>query len=326
MTTLRKTLGLYSLAIAALTGANARADDDCETLEARAERRVNAFFKPRTDAIQTHLTSSSNVESRPPHHRNSHLRGLPLWEREASSPAAPDGWVREDKWSWRELEAALKALPPGAPLARWSELYVKARSLELDDEDRYDRPGIYAIDRAARDALSREERDELGLPPFEPSGALERTGPRRYRVWLAAGELGSDRAKIQSIVARYWGVAGYALSVRWTEDAIAATGLEGFAPYGIFLAGPGERSYVSDGDRSVNLAFPLRDSTLAHEVGHVLGLADNYHTTWDEKRCRYVVESRPSDLMSSSKTGVALREHWELIERELARFDAKSRD
>lgn len=58
-----------------------------------------------------------------------------------------------------------------------------------------------------------------------------------------------------------------------------------------------------------------RIKTAAHEFGHIIGLTDQYYTTWDTTHCSYVGESNGGNLMSSSSSGKVLPEHWELIKK-----------
>jgi hypothetical protein len=38
-------------------------------------------------------------------------------------------------------------------------------------------------------------------------------------------------------------------------------------------------------------------------MGHVLGLADEYYTLWDEEKCQYSDEYNMSNIMSATDTG-----------------------
>lgn len=58
-----------------------------------------------------------------------------------------------------------------------------------------------------------------------------------------------------------------------------------------------------------------RLKTAIHEFGHVIGLTDEYYTSWDTTKCSYVDEYNGGNLMSDSFTGKVLPEHWQLIKK-----------
>jgi hypothetical protein len=78
----------------------------------------------------------------------------------------------------------------------------------------------------------------------------------------------------------------------------------------------GGRAFVQYNDGgSMQLFNFSRLKTATHEFGHVIGLTDEYFTSWDTTKCSYVDEYNSGNLMSDSFTGKVLPEHWQLIKK-----------
>lgn len=78
---------------------------------------------------------------------------------------------------------------------------------------------------------------------------------------------------------------------------------------------PGERAYVSRSQKLMQLYSPTRLTTAAHEFGHVLGLRDDYFTSFDTETCKYHDQYNLGDIMSNSSTGKVLPEHIQKIKQ-----------
>lgn len=76
------------------------------------------------------------------------------------------------------------------------------------------------------------------------------------------------------------------------------------------------RNHVNYNRKTLNLNNHSLTTSIAHEIGHVLGFPDTYYTSWDSSTCEYITQYRPDDIMSSTRTGGVLREHWDQIKQE----------
>ncbi|MGZ6442214.1 MAG: hypothetical protein ACXWRU_19310 [Pseudobdellovibrionaceae bacterium] len=76
----------------------------------------------------------------------------------------------------------------------------------------------------------------------------------------------------------------------------------------------GGRAFVSAGDGgTINIFNYGRLKTATHEFGHVIGLPDEYYTTWDSSKCGYSDTYNFGNLMSDSSGGAVLPAHWQRI-------------
>lgn len=167
-----------------------------------------------------------------------------------------------------------------------------------------------------RDVLqryARRVRADLRQYAFTPNLSVRRERQAELALPLDAGVFGASEAGLRGL-ARYiedeWKGAGLSLRVRWqsAEDRpdIFRILLESVS---------GGRAYVLPGSREVHLVPYMRARSLAHEIGHVLGFTDHYHTVWIPQNCRYKTQFREDDIMSDSDRGLVTREEWETLER-----------
>jgi hypothetical protein len=78
----------------------------------------------------------------------------------------------------------------------------------------------------------------------------------------------------------------------------------------------GGRAFVGHAEGgSMQLFNYSRLKTAAHEFGHVMGLKDEYYTTWNSSNCSYSDEGNAGNLMSDSFTGKVLPAHWQEIKK-----------
>ena len=113
--------------------------------------------------------------------------------------------------------------------------------------------------------------------------------------------LGSDAHLFTERLEKTWGTQGLNLKVINSTEG-----------YTVKISNtPGERAYVSHGERLMQLFSPTKLSTVDHEFGHILGLMDTYYTSFDQKTCDYVDEYNRGDIMSAH--GKVLPAHIERI-------------
>jgi hypothetical protein len=78
----------------------------------------------------------------------------------------------------------------------------------------------------------------------------------------------------------------------------------------------GGRAFVMHSNGGSLQLFNMgRLKTATHEFGHVIGLPDEYYTTWDPSVCGYNNEYNAGNLMSDSSSGKVLPEHWQAIKK-----------
>jgi hypothetical protein len=117
-------------------------------------------------------------------------------------------------------------------------------------------------------------------------------------------ELLSGKETFSSIVENIWSSSELKLKLVFDQ-----TGEDVFKV--VFLNSSG-RSRVNYVEKSLKLHQEVRSRSIAHEVGHVLGLYDNYFTQWRPTSCEYYYQYNPGDIMSEVY-GKVLPKHWETL-------------
>jgi hypothetical protein len=158
------------------------------------------------------------------------------------------------------------------------------------------------FDEMVKTLRKLKERD---LPRKTKSVSRTRDG---VMVKLLTGDFDGYEAKLASVIRRFWNRFGRVLRIEWYvgEDPSMFV----FR----FLDRPGRPSSVDRSKRLITLVQGSRESTPAHEMGHVLGFRDNYYNLWDPSRCEYTYQYRSGDLMSEVSKGEILPEHWRALE------------
>ncbi len=76
---------------------------------------------------------------------------------------------------------------------------------------------------------------------------------------------------------------------------------------------PGERAYVNGKKKEIHLFPMMRIRSIAHELGHVLGIPDHYYLLWNANQCSYQYEVNLWDLMSDSTYGEVTADEWKML-------------
>ena len=115
---------------------------------------------------------------------------------------------------------------------------------------------------------------------------------------------------IQSYVESTWHSSAYQVKLIWNTVAPAPADLFKF----ILHQDGGSRSFVRYGKKEVHLYSTVKNTSIAHEFGHVLGLDDHYYTFWNPSECTYTTQSLATDIMSMSRTGSVTEDDWKELD------------
>jgi hypothetical protein len=170
----------------------------------------------------------------------------------------------------------------------------------------------YFVDKLAgpqggREVLERFKRfvdvDVLDWA-FVPNDGVTVDG-KTLKVPMNAGPFGGFEDVIEGYITSVWSSAALGVGVVWTDAPDA---------YSIVVDDDvGGRAYVTRRDREMHIANGVRSKSLAHEFGHVMGLADEYYTSWNPKTCAYTYEYNDANLMSTSSTGLVVKSHVDAL-------------
>jgi hypothetical protein len=129
-------------------------------------------------------------------------------------------------------------------------------------------------------------------------------------VKMDAGAFKGYEKEFSDIVEAKWSSADLSVKIDWQEK-------NKFLDIYTILVGVGEgnRAFVNDGSKTLNMFNGNRINTLSHEFGHVLGLPDSYFIYWDWSNCAYQIYSNNSDLMSDSTTGSVTPANWTKLKK-----------
>jgi len=124
-------------------------------------------------------------------------------------------------------------------------------------------------------------------------------------VPMNAGPLTGHEALLDSIIVPVWSSRGINVEIEWTDRADVFKIVQ--------TDDIGGRAFVRYSDLTMNISDGVRDTTIAHEFGHVLGLPDEYYTTWNRDTCEYNHEFNDGNIMSSSSSGLKTEDHAESL-------------
>ena len=138
--------------------------------------------------------------------------------------------------------------------------------------------------------------------------AVRREDEHTLILRLNAGVFGPDQSELARVIETTWRSEKLHVRVEWVSPEISAKATDTFR---FFLAPElNARPYTADADLSVHLSLLTYAGTLAHEIGHALGLPDRYFTRWRPETCDWTIDHLDTDIMSTSGTGHPLPQEF----------------
>jgi hypothetical protein len=282
-----------SLVEAALDLDGASSQSACDDQARAARRRV-------ADAVDAReADAAAYAASLPDAGRYRRVRLGPTFVRELIElPTNPPGTALTRAETWADLDATRARLGDQPVGEAWLDLDSRARFLMTDDWHR-------TIQR-----LSAIGTDPAKPPDavFTKNDGVRRASAESLEVELDPGPFADVRDELAAYIETVWASPSLALRVVWVDAASHPNA------YRVVLdSGSGGRSFVMRSERAVHLFPDVRARSIAHEIGHVLGFADRYRTTWDESACTYVTAVEKDDLMSNADAGVVTDAEWAVL-------------
>lgn len=137
---------------------------------------------------------------------------------------------------------------------------------------------------------------------------VSRPSPKRISLRLNAGVFAGAEEAVSQAITSIWSSAKIRLEIHWVDLNIFP-GVYAFA----LGASTGERAYT-DRTKKLVMLYPGGGITvIAHEIGHALGLSDEYYTLWDENKCEYELQIDEGNLMSIHQTGSVTPKAWKTL-------------
>lgn len=138
----------------------------------------------------------------------------------------------------------------------------------------------------------------------------------KFDVSLFAGDFAGAEETLERWFLNAWnGFQDLSFELHWLDaHETSAVGAALLLPTKlIYLGDPAQLSYVDPQRAEMHLQGNFRIASFVHEMGHVLGLPDEYYTVWDADKCEYQVWSQKGNLMSNTFGGRVLPHHIERL-------------
>lgn len=181
-----------------------------------------------------------------------------------------------------------------------------ARSLATKNDyyRSYFRDNYFYQDREALTKWLKDLNIDVEDKEFTKNETIKRLDANTLEVPMNPGNFAGFENELTRFFEAVWKTDKLAVKVKWQqiEDIFSI----------VINNEVGGRAFVRYGNKSMNIADGVTSTTLAHEFGHVLGLTDEYYTTWNKDTCTYQFEYNPSNIMSDS-AGVPQQSHWDLL-------------
>ncbi|NCN40380.1 hypothetical protein GW916_03935 [bacterium] len=208
-----------------------------------------------------------------------------------------DFWLRASRSKGKDFFSFWMSIP------YFRRVLKQSRSGQLGEESRF---------RTFKIKVEQWSESRFG----RKSSSFELLDKRRAQVHLLANDFEGAENILEALFEGEWNFhKKLSFDILWSRSSNLLEG--GFRAMPLvyhdsFSVTPS----VNWSDYQMNLPAGFHDATFMHEMGHVLGLPDEYYNVWDEKRCVYSVVSDESNIMSNSRTGIPKGHHIERL-REL---------
>lgn len=224
------------------------------------------------------------------------IRMGPIYLRK-SAPENQKYEIENSSWSWEEANNILIRINTGVDKNenrdKWRDFDTMVRFLlEKDILRVIKRKQFYNIEKKVH--------------AFRIEKTINRKSAYEFIVPLNAGEFKNDKDKLKKIIEDAWSTIGKKVTIEWSEKP------DVYTVYSNLIS---SRSFVNHKKRAMVIANLASIKTVVHEFGHILGFDDHYYTSWNNKNCYYMQESRLEDVMSSSEKGSVTSVHWKLLDK-----------
>lgn len=147
---------------------------------------------------------------------------------------------------------------------------------------------------------------------FEP---VRQRGPRfndphTLIVPLDAGDFRGYETDLAILIEKIWKVGSDRISVEWITSYRTDPIFKFF-----FTSVPKAASQIDYTRRTITLAQGAIETMPAHLVGRALGFRPRFFSVWRPETCKYEDQSKPDDLMSDGRTGIATGAHWNSLKK-----------
>ena len=161
--------------------------------------------------------------------------------------------------------------------------------------------------RIALLTLSEELKMYGAKHSLSPMKSVERTGEGTWKIKLSSEDFSGHEEILESWFKKAWSNEKYVIDVEWIYGSHLFETVFNL----LYVKESSLIAHVDQLKELMRLPPQFSVSTYIHEMGHALGLPDEYYTLWNADECRYVQTHNYGNLMSySSSGGKVLDKHW----------------
>ncbi|MGE3975825.1 MAG: hypothetical protein AB7F59_14975 [Bdellovibrionales bacterium] len=140
----------------------------------------------------------------------------------------------------------------------------------------------------------------------ELNKGIRRVG-NTFIVPLKTKDFKSIQAELKDIIEAYWKFETFKVLVEWS-DSPDAFEIQLGAKYNA-------RPYVNTYKKIMVIHEGNRLGGIAHELGHILGIPDQYFDVFNSSTCGYEYHWEVGNIMSDTTTGRVLKKHFEMLNK-----------
>jgi hypothetical protein len=115
----------------------------------------------------------------------------------------------------------------------------------------------------------------------------------------------TDRTTLKGFIEDVWKTGTNQVEVSWKNSSDDSDLFKIF-----FSPNLSSVTFTQFQQRQVHLFDYNNNRTVAHEMGHVMGLDDHYYTLWNPDTCEYTTQINNDDLMSNQISGQVTTDEW----------------